>query len=350
MFVRARKIHDAIGRRESVFSRTMPHPRTFALLASLAAAGLAACFGSSSSSPPGATNPDAAVEDGGPFFDAEAPLDAPSAPDVGDIAEAGEASSPGTDGAVSSLDASPDAPSNLDASPDAPAVDAGPDATFESLHALSFDGVDDWVHLPAAVGGASTTAFSVELWFRSTSQTGNMFEVYNAGGGADRFLSLNDGSVCFYVYASPITQVCTTANTYGDSEWHHAAGTLGAGGVNLYVDGALAASSMAITASTFTADTDFRLGMGHTAYVSAIVQFQGDLDEVRLWSVERSAADIAANYKQTIAPATTGLQGYWKLEETGAASVAPDSTAGANDGQLMNFTFTPSPWISPGAF
>ena len=238
----------------------------------------------------------------------------------------------------------------MDAGPDAPAVDAGPDATFESLHALSFDGVDDWVHLPAAAGGASTTAFSVELWFRSTSQTGNMFEVYSTGGGADCFLSLNTGSVCFYVYASPITQVCTTATTYGDSQWHHAAGTLGAGGVNLYVDGALAASSMATTTSSFTDDTDFRLGMGHTAYVSAIVQFQGDLDEVRLWSVERSAADIAANYKQTISPSTTGLQGYWKLEETGAASVAPDSTAGANDGQLMNFTFSPSPWISPGAF
>ena len=329
---------------KSVVSGTMPHSRAFALLASLVPTGLAALAACSSSSSNGPAGPDAAADlEAGAPVDAEAALDATTAPDVTLIAEAGEASrldADGADGAVS----------GLDASPDAPPVDAGPDASFESLHALSFDGVDDWVHLPVAAGGASETAFSVELWFRSTSQTGNMFEVYNAGGGADRFLSLNDGSVCFYVYASPITQVCTMATTYGDSQWHYAAGTLGAGGVNLYVDGTLAASSMAITASAFTDDTDFRLGMGHTAYVSAIVQFQGDLDEVRVWSVERAAADIAANYKQTIDPTTAGLQGYWKLEETGAASVAPDVTAGANDGQLTNFTFTPSPWISPGAF
>jgi hypothetical protein len=120
--------------------------------------------------------------------------------------------------------------------------------------------------------------------------------------------------------------------------------------VNLYVDGALAASLASPTASTFTTDTDFRLGMGHTAYVSAIVYFHGDLDEVRLWSVERSAADIAANYAHTIDPTTAGLQGYWKLEETGASTVAHDATSSANDGQLMNFTFAPSPWIAPGAF
>jgi Concanavalin A-like lectin/glucanases superfamily len=150
--------------------------------------------------------------------------------------------------------------------------------------------------------------------------------------------------------ASPITQVCTTAATYGDDAWHHAAGTLGAGGVNLYVDGVLAASSTATTSSTFASDTDFRLGLGHTSFNSATIYFHGDLDEVRVWSVELAASEIAANYMQTIDPATSGLQGYWMLEESGSSSVAHDATSGAHDGQLTNFTFTPSPWISPGAF
>lgn len=313
----------------------MLNRKSAALLSSLASVSLAAACFSSNSTPPSAPDQEA-----GTTADAETPLDATAAPDVANTVEA-------------STDAGSDADATsviVDATPDAPVVDAAPDASFESISALSFDGVDDWVHLPAAAGGASETAFSVELWFRSTAATGNMFEVYNAGGGADRFLSLNDGKVCFYVYASPITQVCTAAATYGDSAWHHAAGTLGTGGVNLYVDGAPAASSTAITASTFTGDTDFRLGMGHTAYVSGIVYFQGDLDEVRVWSVERSAADIAASYRQTVSALTSGLQGYWKLDETGTASVAVDATSGGNDGQLTNFTFTPSPWVHPGAF
>jgi Concanavalin A-like lectin/glucanases superfamily len=329
----------------------MPDRRTAALLASLASVSLAAaCFNDHSSPPPNGMDQDA-----GAVFDAETPLDAPAAPDAVNTVEASVDAGSEADATTPIADASPDAladatPDGLaDASPDAFAVDAAPDASFESIAALSFDGVDDWVHLPAAPGGASETAFSVELWFRATAATGNMFEVY-AGTSADRFLSLNNGQVCFYVYGAPTTQVCTAAATYGDSAWHHAAGTLGSGGVNLYVDGAPAASSKAITASTFTGDTDFRLGMGHTAFVSSIVYFQGALDEVRLWSVERSAADIAANYQQTVSPATAGLQGYWKLDETGAVAVAADSTSGGHDGQLTNFTFTPSPWVHPGAF
>jgi hypothetical protein len=269
----------------------------------------------------------------------EASIDAPSLPDA--VAEAGP-DAPAEASFDAAPDAVPDAPA--DASPDAPA------ASFESIAALTFDGVDDWVHLPAAAGGANDSAFSVELWFRSTSNTGNMFEVYNSGGSADRFLSLNGGSVCFYVYAAGAVQICTTATSYGDAAWHHAAGTLGAGGTHLYVDGALAASNASTTSSSFGTDTDFRLGTGHTGFVSALVYLQGALDEVRVWSIERSASDISANYRQEIDPATAGLQGYWRLDGSGSTSTATDSTASGNDGTLMNYTFSPSPWSTPGAF
>jgi hypothetical protein len=347
----------------------MKHRRVRALLTALGAVALAslaaACF-SDNTNP---TIPDATADDVD-GLDTGAPLDAPAAPDttMDSDSEAIDATSPAPEaeaaavadandtGAEAATEANAAPDTSLDAALESALPDAAdatvdsPDAHYQSLGALSFDGINEWVHLPAATGGASEVAFSVELWFRSRSNTGNMFEVYGTGGGADRFLSLNTGAVCFYVYASPITQVCTTAATYGDNAWHHAAGTLGAGGVNLYVDGVLAASSTAITSSTFTADTDFSLGFGHTAFDSATVYFQGDLDEVRVWSVELSATDITANYRQTIDPATTGLQGYWMLEESGSSSVAHDATSGAHDGQLTNYTFTPSPWISPGAF
>jgi hypothetical protein len=309
-------------------------------LVALAALGQA-CFSSTTAPSSGDRDSGADVTEAA---DTGALLDASSTADgtIDDAPEAGDA-------------ATSDAPvdSGTDAPLEAASADAAPDAAhvYESLGALRFDGVSDYVHLPAAAGGASETAFTVELWFRAQGATGNMFEVYNSGGAADRFLSLNAGQVCFYVFATPIGQPCTAASTYGsDGLWHHAAGTLGAGGVRLYVDGVLADSVATPTASTFTSDTDFRVGMGHTAYVSSLVYFQGDIDEVRVWSVERSAADIAASYLHTVDPTTAGLQGYWKLEETGASSVAHDATSAANDGQLMNFTFTPSPWISPGAF
>ncbi len=313
----------------------MPRYRPLVLLAVLAPfAGAAACFSSSSSPAPSQTG--APQPDGGPSVDSGSPVDT---------------------GAPS------DAPSEAAPAPDAgedstaPISDAGADAlveaavTHQSLSALEFDGVDDWVHVPGPDGGAGVTAFSVELWFRTTNANGSMFEVYSTGGGADRFLCMLDGNVCFYVFDSSAEETCTTSGAYADGAWHHAAGTLGStGGLNLYVDGKFANTIPTTTSSSFTSDTDYRLGYGHTSFESALVYLQGDLDEVRVWSVERSAADIAANYQQEISPSTAGLQAYWKLEETGDAGTAVDSTGNGNDGQLMNFSFTPSPWISPGAF
>ncbi len=221
-------------------------------------------------------------------------------------------------------------------------VDAGPPSG-----ALTFDGADDHVILPAATGGANEGAFTAELWFKGKTLTAGLFEVY--GSGADRMLSLNAGKVCFYVYGPPV-QVCTTATTYSDGEWHHAAGTVGSGGMHLYVDGALAAGAATPTQSTFTNDVGFEIGAGHVSFNSAIYRLAGAIDEVRVWSVERSAADILANYKQHLAGSTAGLQGYWKLDGTGSDAKAHDETPGAHDGTLTNFSFTSSPWLTAGAF
>jgi hypothetical protein len=339
------------------------------LASSLAPAVLAsACFSSSPALTVDASGDDAAADAGSPLDSGAAPdstieASAEAGIEAGVEGEAAAAFEGGDATEEASVDASlPDAvaeagpDATLEASADAAAdaapdarADAAPDASFESIAALTFSG-SDWVHLPEMPGAASETAFSVELWFQSTSNVGSMFEVYSTGGGADRFLSLNAGSVCFYVYAAGAVQICTDATTYGDGAWHHAAGTLGTGGMRLYVDGALANSNTTTTSSSFSGDTDLRLGNGHTGFVSTLVYLQGALDEVRVWTVERSASDISANYRQEIDPATAGLQGYWRLDGSGSTSTATDSTSNGNDGTLMSYTFSPSPWVTPGAF
>lgn len=267
-----------------------------------------------------------------------------------------------TDGGTATFDAS--SPTSFDASPtptgdaapareDAaqPLADAAtPDAkeAGPSSGALQFDGTDDVVELPAAAGGASETAMSVELWFATTKPTGTMFEVY-AGGSADRFLTIDAGKVCWYVYGSPVRRICTPNAGYDDGKWHHVAGTLGAvSGMKLYVDGANVASAATPTSSNFTTDSNFRLGYGHTDFNSALVYFGGKIDEVRLWSVERTEAEIVASSPSTVPADTAGLQGYWKLDETGTTT-AKDAVTNGHDGMLVNFTTAPSPWV-PGAF
>ena len=94
----------------------------------------------------------------------------------------------------------------VDASADTDAANDGP--VYSG--ALEFDGINDIVELPTAASmGANETAFSVEVWFNTTAPTGAMFEVYGAGGTADRFIFLDTGKVCFYVYGTPVTHQVT---------------------------------------------------------------------------------------------------------------------------------------------
>jgi len=273
--------------------------------------------------------------------------DEPSPAGVDAAAPNLDASSTGD--ALVATDASADTGTAADSSNDDAALDAGADA-FSSTGALVFDGVNDIASVTVPDGGANEAAFSVETWFKTSSLTGTFFEV--EGSGADRFLFLLNGKVCFYVYAPPNTATaCSTTATYNDGVWHHAAGTLGGvGGTRVFVDGAPAGASALPVASTFTADTIFAIGYGHTGFLSAANYFHGELDDMRVWSVERSPAEIAANYKKTLAPMTAGLQAYWKLDETGSATKAVDSSGNGHDATLTNFTFTTSPWVGPGAF
>ena len=248
---------------------------------------------------------------------------------------------------------------NIDSGAVPPATDASEadspgDVTGEgssSSAALRFDGVRAYLNLAAASGAASEKAFSSEIWFRTTSLTGVLFEVYSSGmPGADRSTFLRAGQVCFYVYTPAFSEVCTTGATLNDGAWHNVAATLGAAGQFVYVDGMLQGMDPAVTTSAFNWDTGFRVGYGYIGGNGPLVFFAGDIDDVRVWSVQRTAAELAAGRGHSIDPATVGLQGYWKLDESGTAKIAPDSTAAMNDGTLLGFSFNPSPWISPGAF
>jgi hypothetical protein len=199
---------------------------------------------------------------------------------------------------------------------------------------------------------ASETAFSSELWFRTTNATGVLLEIYSSGSriGADRSTYLKDGSVCFYVYAPAYSELCTSTKTFNDGNWHSVEATLGPAGQRFYVDGEIAGSASGVTASAFNWDSGARLGFGYIGPNGTMTYFIGDIDEVRLWTIQRSAEDLAATRGRAIDPSLPGLQGYWKLDESGRSTTAVDSVALPHNGSLAGFPLGDSPWIAPGAF
>jgi len=96
--------------------------------------------------------------------------------------------------------------------------------------------------------------------------------------------------------------------------WYHLAVVhdKSAGDVQFYKDGAALGSlvtGLATTTSEASA-ADFRIGSEngtHTNY------FNGQISEVRVWDVERTAAEILDNAYKEITTTQTNLKGYWRL-------------------------------------
>jgi hypothetical protein len=146
-------------------------------------------------------------------------------------------------------------------------------------------------------------AFSVQVWFRSTTRTGGKilgFESARTGKGsrADRSLYLSSkGTVVFGTYSGSRRTVASS-RAYNDGVWHQATATQGNGGTRLYVDGTLVAGN-AITKAQ-KGSGYWRLGGGNLdrwPLKPSSAWFAGALDEFAYYGTALSSATIAAQYR-----------------------------------------------------
>ena len=109
----------------------------------------------------------------------------------------------------------------------------------------------------------SPATFSIEVWFKTTTTTGGMLvgfgnAVTGASSNYDRHIYMNNAGQIYFGVASNQTVHSTAA--YNDGSWHQAVATDGPAGMKLYIDGALAASSASVTASSQTYSGSWRVG------------------------------------------------------------------------------------------
>jgi hypothetical protein len=91
------------------------------------------------------------------------------------------------------------------------------------------------------------TAFSEDLWFKTTTTTGGTLMGFGSSsrglsGSRDRLVWMSDdGQVNFGIFSGQTTVVQSPAS-YNDGAWHNVVATDGSAGIDLYVDGRLVAS------------------------------------------------------------------------------------------------------------
>jgi len=134
-----------------------------------------------------------------------------------------------------------------------------------------------------------------------------------------------------------------------DGSWHHVCVVRDAstGRKHIYIDGVHNVSS-----SAGVSDDDLSYPDGYTdpswpwnPYIvfgaekhdydpTNYPPFTGWLDEVRLWNIALTPAQVAAYYNTTVAPSTPGLVAYYRFEQGSGTSIV-DLTGGGSDGVLI---------------
>jgi hypothetical protein len=210
-----------------------------------------------------------------------------------------------------------------------PPVDGG------AGYALSFDGVDDYA--TAGNGGFTTPegTMTIELWVR-----------FESGGTDQDFIVLRlnlESGLRIGIHAGTIAarrifgdRVLTAAPALPSvNQWHHVAYTFDYTTNVLYVDGAQ------VDAQTTAPDdrTPNQVWLGSIDGVNAL--FRGEMDEVRVWAITRSAAEIRADMKHgpvagqsgtdALIDSINGLVAYWTFDDDRSGGRSVDRSGRGND-------------------
>lgn len=205
-------------------------------------------------------------------------------------------------------------------------------------------------------GQLSPTSWTCEIWFRDDSLG------YNHG--RRRILSKGDITSSEVPYFASIgSNVLTVGLRSGGSAsvvtfnlvsggitpnaWHHLAASFNGSTrmLTIYIDGVQRAQG---TLAFTSAGNALPLIVGRSG--TGGDYWRGRLDELRLWSVARTAAEIQASYQSEIGTTPPGLVGNWHFN-AGSGTTAVDSAGTPQNLNLLGgagwSTDVPPPLVGP---
>lgn len=230
--------------------------------------------------------------------------------------------------------------------------------------ALSFDGVDDKVTVNSANAfnftNASSYSLEAMIYPRGFTDKAGIISKSHTNGSSGYVLRLTSTGNFRGLYFDGME---TADNILELNKWYHIAAVKDGNTRHIYVNGV----DMPLTGTpiTVTSNSDpLVLGKDYNADATARF-FNGDLDEVRIWSIARSLVDIQATRWATLTSTEAGLEVYFLMGQgtpggNNSAQVALSSNVGgmisgsfsgfALSGNTSNFvSSTNYPQISGGS-
>lgn len=214
-------------------------------------------------------------------------------------------------------------------------------------NALAFDGIDDSVKIE---GFGHTEVYTYELWIKPAELNREQTVFYQSGVGSSTRLSIATGNTLRYFANNSGVSVSVNSTTEAQLDvWMHVAVTNDAFNTRLYINGVLEDTQPYIEASDFSG-TLF-LGADN---LGGITQYNGSMEEFRLWGGARTATDILDNQSSMLGNADANFQLNYRFDQSGTQDLLSSfSGFGAYlSGQLFNFDYNGinSGWVTSDAF
>lgn len=219
---------------------------------------------------------------------------------------------------------------------------------------VKFDGSNDYVRKTYSSDtdlNPGTGSFTISAWIKHSSTISGTDVIVSRADGVNgvgyKLYMDSSGFICFGIDQTagsfPVDSACSTTS-YADSKWHLIHGVKSTtSSITLYIDGKQIAQDASITATTIDGtNSPFYVGLDADATSNP---WDGFIDEVKYYNYAKSGSSsnnqiatdyanrgsgdqVAASfgYGDTTQALSSGLVGYWKMDETSNGASSVDSS------------------------
>lgn len=201
---------------------------------------------------------------------------------------------------------------------------------------INFTGGDDRLVAPQDASFEIGTTFTIEAWIQATEWRAEAWQGTIVGIDGQNpdigyaFRCGKNGTLSFVMAVNNVWTEAQTDAVMNANQWNHVAATVDGSNINLYINGNLSAST------PYTGTIGQRmlpLTIGSSAGFPGR-GFDGAIDEVRIWNIARSEAEINANKDAALNGTEAGLMAYFPMNEGSGLSTANIANTS------LNATFT----------